>query len=599
MKAIILAAGSGIKNIKKEELIPTCLMEIDGKTLLERQISILKENGINDILVIVGKEGECWKRENILRIKGIAEKVLINPLNAKTPSSSSLVLGLEYFSPSPCLVLDGDLIFEEGIIKEATKKSHKRIIFIEDIKANIRGTYIRIDEGKVIKIERDNKAGKRYAGLMKLDKILYSKLKFEIKKEKDKKLEYPVILNKYLKKYSIVAIDVDDIGGETGDLINLRPLIGGSFADTRIISKVVRKSTNVVRKEAVVGRDKLADEIKWINNLPPDIKPYFPNILNYKIEKKKAWYEMEYYNLQTFRSLLLSKTINKEQGAYILKTMLRLLFLKFNKRICASTGDYAKKVHLRRVIDRIISSAQKSPIIEEVINSRHIFINGKKYLNLPAILRMIEKDDILLKKLEPPFLCMVHGDLHFDNFTVDVNQMPLINFIFLDPRGLDNTYNYDYDLSKLWFSLNGKYDLTHEGKFELDYQFEKGDFVSKIKYTDVEMFKIFDYLHSEIKKFLYTIPVLKKDKNWEIRTMFGEIAHYCSNMPFHIKGNKKENLAIAIYLRGVKLANEFAAKYCKEYNNPRLNKNYVNVNSLEEYNLAKKIFENETRNNKN
>ena len=67
MRAIILAAGSGIKTKDKHEDIPTCLMEVGGESLLQRQINILKQYDIEEIVVIVGEEGDCWNEKLLLQ----------------------------------------------------------------------------------------------------------------------------------------------------------------------------------------------------------------------------------------------------------------------------------------------------------------------------------------------------------------------------------------------------------------------------------------------------------------------------------------------------------------------------------------------------
>ncbi len=58
-KALIPAAGRGIRAYPKTQYLPKPLLEIDGKTLLQRNIEILRDDlGIHDITVIVGYEGE-------------------------------------------------------------------------------------------------------------------------------------------------------------------------------------------------------------------------------------------------------------------------------------------------------------------------------------------------------------------------------------------------------------------------------------------------------------------------------------------------------------------------------------------------------------
>ena len=54
MRAIILAAGSGLRLNQHTKDIPKALLDLNGKSILERQISLLREYGINEIFVVTG-----------------------------------------------------------------------------------------------------------------------------------------------------------------------------------------------------------------------------------------------------------------------------------------------------------------------------------------------------------------------------------------------------------------------------------------------------------------------------------------------------------------------------------------------------------------
>jgi len=53
-KAIIVAAGPGKRLMPLTKDEPKCILDINGKTLLQRQIEIFKECGIEDIVVVRG-----------------------------------------------------------------------------------------------------------------------------------------------------------------------------------------------------------------------------------------------------------------------------------------------------------------------------------------------------------------------------------------------------------------------------------------------------------------------------------------------------------------------------------------------------------------
>jgi choline kinase len=54
MKAIIVAAGPGSRLMPITNEKPKCLLDVGGKTILERALGALEENGVEDIVVVKG-----------------------------------------------------------------------------------------------------------------------------------------------------------------------------------------------------------------------------------------------------------------------------------------------------------------------------------------------------------------------------------------------------------------------------------------------------------------------------------------------------------------------------------------------------------------
>jgi len=61
MKAIILAAGQGIR-LKSVTREPKCLFKINGETILERQVRLLRKYGIQEIYMVVGYKFHLIKK---------------------------------------------------------------------------------------------------------------------------------------------------------------------------------------------------------------------------------------------------------------------------------------------------------------------------------------------------------------------------------------------------------------------------------------------------------------------------------------------------------------------------------------------------------
>lgn len=61
MQAVIMAGGKGTRLASVAKDIPKPMMPIDGKPLLEYQIENLKENGVSDIIIVIGHLGDIIK----------------------------------------------------------------------------------------------------------------------------------------------------------------------------------------------------------------------------------------------------------------------------------------------------------------------------------------------------------------------------------------------------------------------------------------------------------------------------------------------------------------------------------------------------------
>ena len=65
MKTIIIAAGSGNRLMPITNSKPKCLLEVGGKTIMQRQLEVLRQCGINDIVIVRGYKKEMIAYPNI------------------------------------------------------------------------------------------------------------------------------------------------------------------------------------------------------------------------------------------------------------------------------------------------------------------------------------------------------------------------------------------------------------------------------------------------------------------------------------------------------------------------------------------------------
>ena len=56
---LIPAAGRGVRAYPYTERMPKCLLEVDGTTLLQRNLELMRDQlGIREVTIVVGHEGE-------------------------------------------------------------------------------------------------------------------------------------------------------------------------------------------------------------------------------------------------------------------------------------------------------------------------------------------------------------------------------------------------------------------------------------------------------------------------------------------------------------------------------------------------------------
>ena len=65
MKAIIVAAGPSNRLLPITNEKPKCLLEVGGQTVLERALKALRENGIENIVVVRGYHSDLINYPNI------------------------------------------------------------------------------------------------------------------------------------------------------------------------------------------------------------------------------------------------------------------------------------------------------------------------------------------------------------------------------------------------------------------------------------------------------------------------------------------------------------------------------------------------------
>ena len=104
-KAIILAAGFGMRMVPINLSVPKALLEVHGEILIERQIRQLHEVGVKDIYVVVGFMKERFE----YLIDEFNVKLVVNQDYALKNNFHSMLLALKTMGHSNTYIVPGDI----------------------------------------------------------------------------------------------------------------------------------------------------------------------------------------------------------------------------------------------------------------------------------------------------------------------------------------------------------------------------------------------------------------------------------------------------------------------------------------------------------
>ncbi len=132
MKAVITAAGSGTRLRPLTENTPKCLLDIGGYTTLGLSVENILKQGIDEFVLVVGFEHE--KIRDYLKANYPKAKVeyIVNEEYETTNSLYSFWMTKEALSGHSMLLLDGDIIFSESVVKSVLACKHDNCLSFRD-----------------------------------------------------------------------------------------------------------------------------------------------------------------------------------------------------------------------------------------------------------------------------------------------------------------------------------------------------------------------------------------------------------------------------------------------------------------------------------
>jgi choline kinase len=109
MRAVILAAGRGSRMGHLSDDRPKCLVELEGKPLIERQIAALRRGGADEIGVVRGYRAE------MIDLPGLS--YFANERWAETNMVMSLVAAAPWLRSGPVIVSYADIFYRSELVR--------------------------------------------------------------------------------------------------------------------------------------------------------------------------------------------------------------------------------------------------------------------------------------------------------------------------------------------------------------------------------------------------------------------------------------------------------------------------------------------------
>ncbi|MDU2490543.1 MAG: phosphocholine cytidylyltransferase/choline kinase family protein [Clostridium celatum] len=203
--AVILAAGRN-KNFDK----PVGSLEINNLTLLERNINILRYNGIEKIIIVIGYKGEEIK--NKLNDNNI---IFIENSNFKWTGTMASLATVENNIDEDFILLESDIVIEESGIRGIINYPCRDCVLITTESGSGDEAFVEIKDSKIYKISKDiaqlNKIDGEMIGVSKISLEFFEKMIQEYKFNKNPYMNYEYMMLDISRTYSLGYIKIDNL----------------------------------------------------------------------------------------------------------------------------------------------------------------------------------------------------------------------------------------------------------------------------------------------------------------------------------------------------------------------------------------------------
>lgn len=187
MQAIILAAGKGSRLADMTSNSPKVMLDINKTPLIKLTIETLYLSGIRKVIVAIGHCGMQIRGLLSDSYKEMKIEYVTNEYFESTNNIYTVWLCKNHFKSEDTLLIEGDVLFDEAIIKSFINSKSPNIIAVSELKPWMNGTILEKHNG-IYQLKKSNSKAFKKSGLKTINIYKFSK-------EFSRKIFIPLIKN--------------------------------------------------------------------------------------------------------------------------------------------------------------------------------------------------------------------------------------------------------------------------------------------------------------------------------------------------------------------------------------------------------------------
>lgn len=238
MKGIILAAGVGSRLRPLTNEIPKCLVEVNGKSIIEYQIESYLNSGVDEIFIVTGYLQE--KLVEFILKKYPNEKIkLINNKDYKVTNNMYSLYLLKDFIKDEFVMSNADVVFSKDMVEKLVQNDGYNLIAVDKGNYNEESMKIIVNDEKISSISKQISEQDSYGTSIDLYKFS-NEARLEIFKE----IDYTINNKNDLNSWTEVALNaiLDKIIFRPFDIENRFWYEVDNYEDLKIAEKIVKES---------------------------------------------------------------------------------------------------------------------------------------------------------------------------------------------------------------------------------------------------------------------------------------------------------------------------------------------------------------------